>query len=384
MIDAIRGAASGLKSLGSKVSLSWTGNVGVGVRRWKRSPKWRYIGSRRVRIMKKIDESEMWWIIREKTKGTRNRVIAESMGVSTRWVQKIWARYKRNGRKITYPKNGRPFRAPPTRQEISAILSARAGRRRGAVALEARVRTETGIHIPHNAIHRTLKDMNLTGKADKGRKKKWIRYEREYSNSLWHTDYKMLPDGSWFICYLDDASRFVTGWGVFAEATARHALEVLDQAIADHGKPASIMTDHGSQFYASGSEKKRKGTSRFEERLVELDIRQILAGVRRPQTNGKVERLHGTIQRALRSFEEESAARSVRGTGSGGHVGGPFHAEPARPAIDRLMHWYNNERDHMSLDWENLETPAQAFVRKMPPKGRTVVDTQTGEEYRVD
>ena len=115
MIDAIRGAASGLKSLGTRVSLSWTGNIGVGVRRWKRSPKWRYIGSRRVRIMKKMDESKMEWIIREKTKGTRNRVIAESMGVSTRWIQKIWARYKRNGRRITYPKNGRPFRAPPTR-----------------------------------------------------------------------------------------------------------------------------------------------------------------------------------------------------------------------------------------------------------------------------
>ena len=38
----------------------------------------------------------------------------------------------------------------------------------------------------------------------------------------------------------------------------------------------------------------------------------------------------------------------------------------------------------MSLDWDNLETPAQAFLRKMPPKGETVTDAQTGEEYRAE
>ena len=38
----------------------------------------------------------------------------------------------------------------------------------------------------------------------------------------------------------------------------------------------------------------------------------------------------------------------------------------------------------MSLDWDNLETPAQAFYRKIPPKGQVVVDKQTREEYRVE
>ena len=31
----------------------------------------------------------------------------------------------------------------------------------------------------------------------------------------------------------------------------------------------------------------------------------------------------------------------------------------------------------------NQETPAQAFVRKMPKEGETVIDGQTGEEYDV-
>ena len=51
--------------------------------------------------------------------------------------------------------------------------------------------------------------------------------------------------------------------------------------------------------------------------------------------------------------------------------------------IDLFMKWYNYDRPHMSLDWDNLEKPAEAFARKMPPKGKTVIDKQTGEEYHV-
>ena len=36
----------------------------------------------------------------------------------------------------------------------------------------------------------------------------------------------------------------------------------------------------------------------------------------------------------------------------------------------------------MSLDWDSLETPAQAYVRKMPPEG-VVMDNQSGEVYHA-
>ena len=52
--------------------------------------------------------------------------------------------------------------------------------------------------------------------------------------------------------------------------------------------------------------------------------------------------------------------------------------------MERFMEWYNYRRAHMSLDWDNLETPAKAYARKMPPKGEIVVDGQTGEEYRAE
>ena len=198
-----------------------------------------------------------------------------------------------------------------------------------------------------------------------------------HSNTLWHTDFKQLDNGQWFLCYEDDASRFVTGYGVFDKDTTENALDVMCKAIAAHGKPASIMTDHGAQFFANESEKKQKGISKFGQKLADLNIKQILAGVRHPQTNGKLERLHGEIQRKLHMFEDVADP-----PGTACPVNSPkIETEP----IARFMQWYNYDRPpHMSLDWDNQETPAMAFVRKMPTKGETVVDEQTKEEYLVE
>ena len=63
-------------------------------------------------------------------------------------------------------------------------------------------------------------------------------------------------------------------------------------------------------------------------------------------------------------------------------MGGPFRAEPQKEPIERFMHWYSHAQAHRPLDWKNRETPAQAFVRKMPPI-RGIVDEQTGVEYRI-
>ena len=336
--------------------------------------------------MKKLDESKVRWIVRESRKGTPKSTIAKNAGISVRWVQKICRRYSGVSiGKISYPGTlGRPKKSLPGRLEHSAVLSAVSDEYSGAVYLEGEIEAATGMHIPHSTIHTILRDADIAEEqSKKSRRRKWIRYERTHSNSMWHTDYKQLPDKRWFICYLDDASRFVTAWGAFPEATTDNAIAVLEEAIARHGKPASIMTDHGSQFYANEAEARKRGESAYEKKLVELGIRQILARVKHPQTNGKLERLHGEIQRKLHRFEASSHGAAVKDSGNG-HVGGPFNAEPAKPALERFMEWYNYRRAHMSLDWESRETPAQAFLRKMAPAGETVVDEQTGEEYRAE
>ena len=106
-----------------------------------------------------------------------------------------------------------------------------------------------GINIPKHVIHWVLRDENLAEEhPKKSKRRRWMHYECGHSNSMWHTDWKLLPDGRWFLCYEDYTSRFVTGYGMFDNATTENALKVLAGAIAQYGKPASIMTDRGSQL----------------------------------------------------------------------------------------------------------------------------------------
>ena len=107
---------------------------------------------------------------------------------------------------------------------------------------------------------------------NKKKRKKWVRYERKHSMSLWHTDW-FYYNGKWIIAYLDDASHLITG--VFENATAENALKVLKEAMDNYGKE-SILTDRGTQFYASSGEKKAKGVSKFERFLAENEIKHIV------------------------------------------------------------------------------------------------------------
>ena len=236
------------------------------------------------------------------------------------------------------------------------------------------IEKSTGLRVAHHMVHGILREYGLT-KAERGKscQRSLTRFAKRYSNTMWHTDYKMLRDGRWLVSYPDDASRRVMGWGVFKRATTTNALRVLDEAIARHGAtPLSILSDHGSTFCDNESGGRAKGENKFGRRLGELRIRHILARASHPRTNGKLERLHGEIERKLHLFEEASAGRTTRsagGTGAPAHVGGPFHAAPAADPVDRFFEWYNNDRPNMALDRSKREMPAQAYRRKMPKAG---------------
>ncbi len=67
----------------------------------------------------------------------------------------------------------------------------------------------------------------------------------------------------------------------------------------------------GSYWQVHAGEYKQKGASKFEKELVRLDIRHILARANHPQTNGKLERFHGEIERYLHESKEESVHRTT-------------------------------------------------------------------------
>lgn len=98
------------------------------------------------------------------------------------------------------------------------------------------------------------------------------------------------------------------------------------------------MTDEGARFYAAGGEGRRKGVGSFEEFLAARGVRRVVARVNRPQANGKVERFYQTVGEKLPQFK----------------------------GLDELVEWHNAVRPRMSLNLDALETPLQAFERKLP------------------
>ena len=115
-----------------------------------------------------------------------------------------------------------------------------------------------------------------------------------------------------------------------------------------------------------------------------MGIHRILARLRHPQANGKLERFHGGLQCKLNLLGERSVDGTTRSGRSGDtRVGGPLSTEPKKDPVTRFVEWYNYGRPHMSLDLDNLKTPARVLVRKMPPPGQVVIGEQAGEEYGV-
>ena len=200
--------------------------------------KTRFKNGKKCRVMHKLDEEQVRWVIRQKHNGMMNSVeIAKSAGISARWVRKLWSRYKSTSPDdIEYPpRMGRPPDGLAGRREHSAVLSYCKQARRMAVRLEKIIEIASGLRITHHVAHQLLRGEEIANsQPKKSRQRKWVRYERKYSNSMWHTDYKQLPGGKWFVSFQDDASRFIVGFGVFDEPTSDHAIEVLERAIKEY------------------------------------------------------------------------------------------------------------------------------------------------------
>jgi len=290
--------------------------------------------------MKKLKPWDILQIIDDRLAGESAYQLAKRHKITPQWVRWIVRCYQKTGEPPEIRKCGRKAK-PFTDDEISTVLSAYETYHLGAVRLQEVLSDFMEIEMSHNRIHKILRKLRLASKSkDKSQKRKWVRYEKKYSNSMWHTDWTKLKD-KWLIVFIDDATRFIVGWGLFAHATSANSVLVLERAIAAYGCPKMMLTGRDTQFYSSP---KRQSTVKpkqtdFEECLAAHRIKHILARVNHPQTNGKCERVFGTVKQKADEFE----------------------------SLEALFDWYNNIRPHMSLK-DGLETPAQAFVRKMKEK----------------
>jgi hypothetical protein len=175
-------------------------------------------------------------------------------------------------------------------------------------------------------------------------------FERAAPNQLWQSDLftfllKRENRRVYLVVYLDDHSRFVVGYGVFASAGGALVREVLEAAIANFGAPQDVLTDNGPQYVTW------RGRSAFARLLERRGIRHVVARPRHPQTLGKTERFWGTLWR-------ECVQQAVF-TG----------LDEARRRVGHFIDHYNFQRPHQSLDGL---VPADRFFAAAPQVRETL------------
>ena len=248
----------------------------------------------------KLNDDKIKYVIREKKKGISNATIAENMKISPRHVRRIWTKYRSTGSLPTISRGGRPATKTMSEDEVEMVL---AECRRDCSGVRRVTKALADKNISDRTAYNIMKEHELVESCPaKAKKRKWVRFERQYSNVMWHTDWHVMKAFRMrdlnLITYLDDASRCVTGYGVFKEATGLNAVDVLRQAILAFGTPASILSDNGSCFVGvrSGTPRGTWVLTAFEGELLDRGIHLINSRPYHPQTNGKLELFHRTLE----------------------------------------------------------------------------------------
>jgi putative transposase len=182
-----------------------------------------------------MNQRKVWWIIKEVDNQERFIYrIVKTQDIAPQWTRKLHRQYHTTSQ-YPYPKKSGRKPQPVIEEKKKIVLEIRHQHPLNAVTLEE-ILAEQNIHIGRNRIQRILKEKGLVkDEPHKQRRRTWIRYERRYSNSLWHADWFEEPHEQ-IILFEDDASRFITGFGVFSNANMENSNQVLNQAIATNGR----------------------------------------------------------------------------------------------------------------------------------------------------
>ena len=270
-------------------------------------------------------------------------LVAEQFEVSQRRVQQLAKEYRDSGKIPQLETPGRePYAEYPDDLEDRVLeLHQRLGA--GAVAIAHILRVRDDISIANNRVHDILQEYaDVSENPNKqGRQRPWIRYERKYAGVTVHMDWYQNDRSEQVLAVEDDASRRVFDMIEIDSSSAEASVKLLESVCQNWDSPVPILemiTDHGSEFINTHQDDRPCIDHAFERYLHDNDIKHSLCKVGRPQSNGKVERFYQTYEKH----------RWRLGT------------------LEEFLTFYNTERPHMSLDWDNLETPAEAFDRLRP------------------
>jgi transposase InsO family protein len=296
--------------------------------------------------------------------------VVAAYGVTRSWVYELVARYRSEGKRAFEPRSRRPKRSPtatdPTVAALICALRARLvteGMDAGADTIAWHLAHDHGVRRHPATVHRILRRAGLVVATPKKRPKaSYRRFEAALANECWQSDFThvQLADGTEIevLAWIDDCSRYVLRLTAHGRVTGRIVLDAFRAAIAQHGVPASTLTDNG-MVYTTRFSGGRGGRNGFEAELHRLGIQQKNSRANHPTTCGKVERFHQTLKRWLDQQPQPDAIVELQAL------------------LDKFVVIYNTERPHRALP--HRATPATIYTTR--PKA--TAGERADNHYRV-
>jgi transposase InsO family protein len=293
---------------------------------------------------------------------------AAESGISRRHLQRLLARYREGGLDALEPRSRRPKTTPmATSAEVRArVVALRVhliadGLDAGPVTIAWHLEREGHKPPAPATISRILHQAGLvTPQPRKRPRSSYTRFEMEQPNEMWQSDFIhwRLADGTdvEVLNWLDDHSRYLLSCTVHEPVTGDDVVAVFLGLVEEYGPPASTLTDNGSVYTSRFT----GGRNAFEYVLPLLGVRQKNGSPGHPQTQGKTERFHQTLQRWLRSRPPARTLTELQGQ------------------IYEFREHYNEQRPHRAL---GRSTPGHAY--RATPKAAPASNGHAPGHYRL-
>jgi transposase InsO family protein len=147
------------------------------------------------------------------------------------------------------------------------------------------------VAVSPSSTYRVLKPLGLLCHFERKKSKKGTGFiQPNYANEHWHTDISYINISStfyYFISVLDGYSRMIIHWELMTSMTENDVELVLQKAHEKYpdAKPR-IISDNGKQFVAND----------FQKFIRQKQMTHVTTSPYYPQSNGKIERFHGTLK----------------------------------------------------------------------------------------
>ena len=295
--------------------------------------------------------------------------LCRSFGISRKTGHKWLRRYLKGGYEALEDLSKRPRSSPNrTSHEMEqAVVKLRLERpAKGAHVLARMLRDRGYDPVPaKSTINAILRRYGFIEPSQSAKAKRYKRFEHERPNDLWQMDFKgHFPMTGGHRCHpltvLDDHSRFSLGVRACLDEKGATVQRHLADIFRRYGLPHAMLMDNGSPW---GVDAARSFTA-FTIWLMELGVKVIHSRPRHPQTIGKLERFHKSLNvELLQGNSYTDISHAQRG-------------------FDRWRDFYNLERPHHSLKFDTPSSRYSVSPRAFP-EGPPVIEYHDEDRIRA-